>query len=134
MRHFIFAFAAASLLGCAVSAERPDESGAAQNEEALRSDGGCHYRCQPCPPGRVCIQVCEPVGKCARACTTIALCIEGYRWDEAKCACVADPATPVTCGTATCGAGQVCCNASCGICTDPGGFCTQQACTSTTGS
>jgi hypothetical protein len=32
------------------------------------------------------------------------------------------------CGSATCGAGEVCCNASCGICTPPGGVCTQQVC------
>jgi hypothetical protein len=28
----------------------------------------------------------------------------------------------------TCGQGLVCCNASCGICTEPGGVCTQQFC------
>jgi hypothetical protein len=32
------------------------------------------------------------------------------------------------CGNTTCAVGQVCCNASCGICTEPGMFCTQQAC------
>jgi hypothetical protein len=32
------------------------------------------------------------------------------------------------CGTATCKNGDVCCNASCGICTPPGGACTQQIC------
>lgn len=32
------------------------------------------------------------------------------------------------CGPATCRAGEVCCNESCGICTKPGGFCTQQVC------
>lgn len=32
------------------------------------------------------------------------------------------------CGTATCASGQVCCNPSCGICTPPGGACTQQFC------
>jgi predicted secreted protein len=37
------------------------------------------------------------------------------------------PAT-VKCGSNVCAAGQVCCNASCGICTPPGGYCTQQAC------
>lgn len=35
----------------------------------------------------------------------------------------------LSCGPTTCPAGQVCCNASCGICTNPGWFCTQQACT-----
>jgi hypothetical protein len=32
------------------------------------------------------------------------------------------------CGARTCAAGQVCCNASCGICTPPDGVCTQQLC------
>ncbi|EEH44722.2 uncharacterized protein PADG_01011 [Paracoccidioides brasiliensis Pb18] len=34
----------------------------------------------------------------------------------------------VQCGTNTCNNGDVCCNESCGICTPPGGLCTQQAC------
>lgn len=32
------------------------------------------------------------------------------------------------CGPKTCGPEQVCCNASCGICTAPGAMCTQQRC------
>lgn len=32
------------------------------------------------------------------------------------------------CGTVVCPPGLVCCNASCGICTEPGGFCIQIAC------
>jgi hypothetical protein len=32
------------------------------------------------------------------------------------------------CGKVTCAAGTVCCNASCGICTPPGGSCTKQFC------
>jgi hypothetical protein len=32
------------------------------------------------------------------------------------------------CGPAMCEPGQVCCNRSCGICTPPGGLCTQQLC------
>lgn len=35
---------------------------------------------------------------------------------------------PVQCGSATCAAGQICCNPSCGICTAPDGMCTQQFC------
>ena len=35
----------------------------------------------------------------------------------------------VACGKTTCAAGQVCCNASCGICVATGGGCTQQICT-----
>ena len=42
------------------------------------------------------------------------------------------PAMPAgeACGKVTCPAGQVCCNASCGMCTPPGGVCTQQFCES----
>ena len=32
------------------------------------------------------------------------------------------------CGTNTCGAGEYCCNESCGICVPNGGSCTQQVC------
>lgn len=35
---------------------------------------------------------------------------------------------PQQCGATTCAKGQVCCNASCGICTAPGGACIQLAC------
>jgi hypothetical protein len=41
---------------------------------------------------------------------------------------ITPPGGPV-CGMNTCNAGDVCCNASCGICTPPGGFCIQLACT-----
>ncbi|CRK16608.1 hypothetical protein BN1708_002865 [Verticillium longisporum] len=34
------------------------------------------------------------------------------------------------CGPTMCGAGQVCCNASCGICTPPDGACIQIFCDS----
>jgi hypothetical protein len=35
---------------------------------------------------------------------------------------------PQFCGSKLCPTGQVCCNASCGICVPRGGFCTQQFC------
>jgi hypothetical protein len=34
----------------------------------------------------------------------------------------------VQCGLNTCNVGQVCCNASCGICAQPGEACSQQPC------
>jgi len=43
-----------------------------------------------------------------------------------KVACV--PVDGEQCGDVFCGDGTVCCNASCGICTEPGGFCIQLAC------
>lgn len=45
--------------------------------------------------------------------------------DEAK---LRAGAAPQKCGTNTCEKGMVCCNASCGICTPPGGVCIQLAC------
>ena len=39
-----------------------------------------------------------------------------------------DGGQSVRCGDTTCGAGEVCCNPSCGICTPPGGACTTQIC------
>ncbi len=39
-----------------------------------------------------------------------------------------DPDCGTSCGPNTCIGGQVCCNVSCGICSEPGGFCTQEAC------
>jgi len=38
------------------------------------------------------------------------------------------PVRPQQCGTVTCTGNTHCCNASCGICAPPGGFCTQQFC------
>jgi hypothetical protein len=38
---------------------------------------------------------------------------------------------PQQCGSVTCSPGTHCCNASCGICVPPGGFCTQQICNPT---
>ncbi len=37
-------------------------------------------------------------------------------------------ANAVMCGSKKCNPGQVCCNASCGICTEPDGLCTTQVC------
>jgi hypothetical protein len=41
---------------------------------------------------------------------------------------VLDGGSPVPCGPTACAAGMVCCNASCGICTPPGGTCSALAC------
>ena len=40
---------------------------------------------------------------------------------------------PQSCGHTECGAGQFCCNRSCGICAPEGGSCTQQVCEGTQG-
>jgi len=74
-------------------------------------------------------------------------CTEGTHCALVEVACIQAPCDPVAecvsddadtkpaqegqgqaCGKNTCAAGQVCCNASCGICTEPGGVCIQLAC------
>lgn len=69
-------------------------------------DGVCD---SACPPGRICPAVCAGT-------------------------CVRDAAIPLppgpNCGTATCGKGTFCCNASCNTCAPRGGACTQQICPS----
>lgn len=56
-------------------------------------------------------------------------CAEGTPFfDDCGCGCDTSTATATPCGTSTCGAGQYCCNASCGICAPEGGVCTQQVC------
>ena len=61
-----------------------------------------------------------------KQCLSIALCIQGYTWSQKACACLPDKV--VKCGTKTCGAGDYCCNASCGICAPEGYACIQIAC------
>jgi len=132
MRHGIFAavVAIASLVGCAASVDGTDEGASSQNEAAA-SANSCRYKCNKCPPGMLCAQVCEAIGKCPSTCTSIALCIQGYVWDDKACACVPG-STGEACGPTTCAVGQVCCNSSCGVCTEPGGVCTQQFCSTET--
>ncbi len=89
----------------------------------------CGYVCAPCPPGQVCTQVCQEVGNCGGSCPVVIDCAGGTHFDEETCACVPDEGVVGTpCGDNLCDLGEVCCNSSCGICTEPGGVCTQQYC------
>jgi hypothetical protein len=56
------------------------------------------------------------------------LCIRGSHFDSSPSVCACVPDAGPACGTKTCPAGEVCCNASCGTCVPPGNFCTQIAC------
>jgi hypothetical protein len=129
MRFVAICLGSVLFAGCAVSHEETE--GTSSATESAVSDSSCRWNCGHCPKGQVCLMTCKPIGHCGTTCTSIALCIEGYAWDDKACACVPVTAGGVTCGASTCAAGDVCCNSSCGICTPPGGMCTQQACTAT---
>ncbi len=83
----------------------------------------------PCASTRQCArgQICSTeTGDCDRppGCGPNAICPAvcwGHCTTRAR-------AAGVRCGTKVCPTGQVCCNPSCGICTPPDGFCTQQIC------
>jgi len=78
--------------------------------------------CTPHAGGADCGGIC--------LCPGAANCPAGTHWDgsPAACACVPDVLTGTRCGSNTCGAGEFCCNASCGTCAPRGGSCTQQVC------
>jgi hypothetical protein len=85
---------------------------------AAQSDGTCGWT--PSEELKTCL------ANAGGGCVETQMCMQGYVWDNKACQCV--PEQGEACGNNTCKVGQVCCNASCGICTDPGMFCTQQAC------
>lgn len=103
-----------------------------------RSGADCFGVCEcssvdPCEQGTVwdgspdvcaCVQDYDPC--------IVTLCPVGTQCQnqEGQGVCVAVDGGVVgeLCGDSRCGAGQVCCNASCGICTEPGGVCIQIAC------
>jgi hypothetical protein len=119
------------LSGCSAATDGPDTDPSPESTEQAASANACHTKCNKCPPNQVCAQYCVLSGNCGSSCNIIALCIQGYMWDDKSCSCIPDPNAGEACGSSVCPAGQVCCNSSCGICTDPGGFCTQQVCSST---
>ena len=131
MSRIVFFLAAAMLaMSCGVTEAEvtTDATGTASQD---LSSNACRWQCDPCPPNRYCTMSCRQIGNCGSACTAIGLCIEGYHWDDTACACLPN-AGGEPCGDKVCGAGMVCCNASCGICTPPDGACIQIACDSTT--
>jgi hypothetical protein len=104
--------------------------------------------CDPEQGGADCGGLCQ--------CDVIGLCVDGYVWNGSPEVCGCEPVTnpcaavlclegtscevingePVcvpqgggqACGSVTCGKGLECCNASCGICVQPGMSCIQIAC------
>jgi hypothetical protein len=66
------------------------------------------------------------VSKDPNQCATIRFfCAEGQPFSN-ECGCGCD--TGASCGGNTCGAGEYCCNESCGICAPEGGGCIQLFC------
>jgi len=122
-------------------AETPPSSGFGVDERASRPppvsaavdpcagldcpDGYCDLQTvqcvrAPCPPVPVCVRGTHP---CAAM-----TCPMGSRCESHDGEGVCVPLLGGPCGEVTCPADQVCCNASCGICTPPDGACTQQLC------
>ena len=124
IRYSIALIAALSLSAC-VPGESYENEDFSSSTTSISSNS-CQLLCKNCPPNQLCLQVCELVGVCTSSCTRLALCVEGYHWDNAICACLPDAGQP--CGDRRCGAGEYCCNESCGICAPTGGFCIQIAC------
>ncbi len=114
--------------GCSAATDDAGSDPTPESTEQAASANSCHTKCNKCPPNQVCAQYCVQSGNCGNTCTVMMLCIQGYVWDDKSCSCVPDPNAGTPCGPTTCSGGDVCCNASCGICTPPGGFCTQQVC------
>jgi hypothetical protein len=99
------------------------------------SSGGGPVACassESCPSGQICTTeqgACDAAPGCRNMTSsgTLIAC-------PAVCYGVCQPKDLVpppkgeACGKNTCAVGEVCCNASCGICTAPGGGCTKQLC------
>jgi hypothetical protein len=151
MRGLMGLFVLGAFSGC-VSGEPPDEGPFCGGIAGIPCPGAgvClddpSDDCDPDAGGADCGGICH--------CHALGLCTEGTHWDDSPdvCACVPDenPCAAVlcpvdtecivedekpicvplskACGDVTCGPGLVCCNASCGICTPPGGVCIQIAC------
>lgn len=78
----------------------------------------------PCPPLPMCVPKEPQV--CTLACKVGTHC--AFTANGQKC----EPDDPnMSCGKKMCGPGQVCCNASCGICSSPDGACIAIACDTT---
>lgn len=108
----------------------------------------CNASCGVCTaPGGYCdARVCEPAECTPTECgpaldSPSCVCADGSpgcntgvcKRDGATGQCgweyrVCPPPAPSQCGSVQCRDGQVCCNASCGLCTEPGGYCTGQVC------
>jgi hypothetical protein len=98
----------------------PSQGGADCGGVCVREKKPKRLKCQN-DPDRV------YVGTSAEECATIKFfCAEGVAFAD-DCGCGCDTGA-TTCGASVCGAGEYCCNESCGLCAPEGGFCIQQFC------
>lgn len=108
---------------------------ACTNSECGPAPGAPNYQC---PDGTTAGPICRrsAAGQCgwdfvqcpSTPCTTANgtnACPNGQVCDPNTNTCVP---SSVQCGSNTCGAGEFCCNESCGFCAPLGGTCTEQAC------
>jgi hypothetical protein len=115
---------AACLLALTVAACGGPEApagGAVATDESTDVLGAPCMSSASCAKGEVCTTedgVCNPPPGCRPGMACPAVCYGTCR----------SATTGPACGPTTCAPGQVCCNRSCGICTPPGGLCTQQVC------
>jgi hypothetical protein len=59
------------------------------------STQSCSTQCRSCTTQEGCSQKCERVGDCQNCqCKSIALCVEGYHWDDVRCDCVLTSVSP----------------------------------------
>lgn len=95
--------------------------------------------CNPKKGGADCGGYCKkaPKNKCdhqpseylASDCSTIKFfCAQGFEPFFDDCGCGCTPVTGTPCGASTCGAGEFCCNESCGLCAPEGGGCIELFC------
>lgn len=99
------------------------DAGSDGESKGYYTKGACEPVCDYSDPNK------NYLGQSPEQCMTIKyFCQQGTVPFSDECGCGCETPQPEPCGGTTCAAGMVCCNASCGICTLPGQFCTQQAC------
>lgn len=83
-----------------------------------------------CPAGSVCVEDADGGSRCVFDPCAGFECPDGQHCtapaDDPYC--TPDDMEGEPCGSVVCGEGQVCCNASCSICTPPDGACIQRVC------
>ncbi|MCO4747997.1 MAG: hypothetical protein KC912_24605 [Proteobacteria bacterium] len=112
---------------CQITESYPDAAGTCKKAKGGKKD--CHPRNQY-------------VGTPDECMVIRFFCEEGTQHFSDECGCGCEPIPePIVepepegevCGDTVCGEGLECCNASCGICVEPGNVCIQLACVGDTG-